>query len=50
MGVGTSQGARHVRWGVARRILIAWVLTLPGAGILAALAWVVLTALGSLLT
>ena len=50
MGVGSSQGARHVRWGVARRILIAWVLTLPGAGILAALSWVVLTALGSLLT
>jgi len=47
MGVGSSQGARHVRWGVARRILIAWVLTLPGAGILAALSWVVLTALGA---
>jgi PiT family inorganic phosphate transporter len=46
MGVGSSQGARNVRWGVARRILIAWVLTLPGAGILAALAWAVLTALG----
>ena len=30
MGVGSSQGARHVRWGVARRILIAWVLTHPG--------------------
>jgi PiT family inorganic phosphate transporter len=49
MGVGSSQGVRHVRWGVARRILIAWVLTLPGAGVLAALAWVVLNALGSLL-
>ncbi len=47
MGVGASQGARAVRWGVARRILVAWVLTLPGAGILAALAWVVLNALGA---
>jgi inorganic phosphate transporter, PiT family len=46
MGVGSSQGLRHVRWGVARRILIAWVLTLPAAGILAALAWLALTALG----
>ena len=46
MGVGSSQGARAVRWGVARRILVAWVLTLPGAGILAAFAWVVLDALG----
>jgi PiT family inorganic phosphate transporter len=47
MGVGASQGARAVRWGVARRILVAWVLTLPGAGILAAAAWVVLNALGA---
>jgi len=45
MGVGASQGARAVRWGVARRILIAWVLTLPGAAVLAALAWIVLNAL-----
>ena len=42
----SSQGARGVRWGVARRILVAWVLTIPAAGILAALAWVVLNALG----
>jgi PiT family inorganic phosphate transporter len=47
MGVGASQGARAVRWGVARRILIAWVLTLPGAGVLAALSWIVLNALGT---
>jgi inorganic phosphate transporter, PiT family len=46
MGVGSSQGVRHVRWGIARRILIAWVLTLPAAGILAALAWLALTAIG----
>jgi inorganic phosphate transporter, PiT family len=47
MGVGASQGARAVRWGVARRILVAWVLTLPAAGLLAALAWLVLNALGA---
>ena len=47
MGVGASQGARAVRWGVARRILVAWVLTIPSAGILAAIAWVVLNALGA---
>jgi PiT family inorganic phosphate transporter len=47
MGVGASEGVRRVRWGVARRILFAWVLTLPGAGILAAIAWVVLNALGA---
>jgi PiT family inorganic phosphate transporter len=47
MGVGASQGARAVRWGVARRILYAWILTIPAAGILAALSWVVLNALGA---
>ena len=47
MGVGASQGARAVRWGVARRILVAWILTIPAAGILAALAWVVLNLSGS---
>jgi PiT family inorganic phosphate transporter len=46
MGVGASQGARAVRWGVARRILVAWILTIPAAGILAAVAWVAMTALG----
>jgi inorganic phosphate transporter, PiT family len=46
MGVGSSQGLRHVRWGVARRILVAWLLTLPAAGTLAALAWVALNAIG----
>ena len=46
MGVGSSQGLRHVRWGVARRILVAWILTLPAAGFLAALAWLALTAIG----
>jgi len=46
MGVGASQGARAVRWGVARRILVAWVVTLPAAGTLAALAWVILHTIG----
>ncbi len=46
MGVGSSKGLRGVRWGVARSILIAWVLTLPAAGILGALTWVVLNGLG----
>jgi PiT family inorganic phosphate transporter len=46
MGVGSSQGLRHVRWGVARRILIAWLLTIPAAGALAAIAWLALRAIG----
>jgi len=39
MGVGTSRGIRGVKWGVARRILVAWVLTIPMAGIMGGLAW-----------
>ena len=46
MGVGTSKGLRGVHWGVARRILIAWVLTLPAAGSVGAVTWVVLNAVG----
>lgn len=46
MGVGTSQGLRAVRWGVARNIVVAWVLTLPASGLIAALAWLVLDITG----
>jgi PiT family inorganic phosphate transporter len=46
MGVGMSRGIRGVRWSVARRILVAWVLTLPASGFVGALAWVILNAIG----
>jgi len=46
MGVGTSQGVRAVRWGVARSILVAWVLTLPAAALLGAIAWLVIHTIG----
>jgi PiT family inorganic phosphate transporter len=46
MGVGSARGLRGVRWGVARSILYAWVLTIPAAGIVGALTWVLLNALG----
>jgi PiT family inorganic phosphate transporter len=29
MGVGTTMGASTVKWGVARSIVIAWILTIP---------------------
>jgi len=41
MGVGSSRRVSSVRWGVAHRILVAWVLTLPVSAVLAAFAlWV----------
>jgi len=46
MGVGSARGLRGVRWGVARRILVAWVLTIPAAGAVGALSWVVLNGIG----
>ena len=46
MGVGSARGPKGVRWGVARRILLAWVITIPAAGIIAALAWFVLNFIG----
>jgi inorganic phosphate transporter, PiT family len=46
MGVGSARGVRGVRWSVARSILIAWVVTLPAAGAVAALCWLGLNALG----
>jgi PiT family inorganic phosphate transporter len=45
LGVGSSDQFRAVHWGVARSIGIAWVLTLPAAGVVAALAYYVLSPL-----
>ncbi|MBO2537666.1 MULTISPECIES: inorganic phosphate transporter [Rummeliibacillus] len=36
MGVGAAQNAKGVHWGVARRIVITWVITLPIAALLGA--------------
>ena len=38
-GVGATRRLSAVRWGVAGRIVWAWVLTMPAAGIVAALCW-----------
>jgi inorganic phosphate transporter, PiT family len=43
MGVGSSIRLSAVRWGVAGNIVTAWILTLPAAGLMAALAWLVLS-------
>ena len=46
MGVGSARGPKGVRWGVARRILLAWVITIPAAGLAAAFAWFILHTIG----
>jgi inorganic phosphate transporter, PiT family len=42
MGVGATKRLSAVRWGVARSILVAWVLTIPMAALVAALTYFVL--------
>ena len=37
LGVGAARAARNVKWSIGKKILYAWVFTLPAAGILAAL-------------
>ena len=49
IGVGSSKGVAAVRWGVARSIRRLGV-TLPLAGLIGALAWVALSAIGAVLT
>ena len=39
VGVGAARRVSAVRWGVARRIVVAWVITMPMAGATAALAY-----------
>ena len=45
LGVGTVDNRKAVRWGIAGNIAIAWVLTLPASGSVAALTFVALRAL-----
>lgn len=42
MGVGATRRLSAVRWGVARRIVVAWVLTIPVSAGVAALAFLIL--------
>jgi PiT family inorganic phosphate transporter len=41
VGVGAARRVTAVRWGVARQIVVAWVITMPMAGAIAALAYFV---------
>jgi PiT family inorganic phosphate transporter len=37
VGVGASRRASAVRWNIASRIVVAWVITIPAAGLMAAM-------------
>ena len=39
MGTGVGRKGAEVRWGVAGRMAIGWILTLPAAGIVGMLTW-----------
>ena len=41
VGVGTAQDVKAVRWAVTLNLVVAWVLTIPAAGLIAALFWAV---------
>jgi PiT family inorganic phosphate transporter len=43
VGVGSVRGKRNVRWGVAGRIVYAWILTIPAAAAIAAIVYFVIT-------
>ncbi|HYQ41732.1 MAG TPA: inorganic phosphate transporter [Polyangiaceae bacterium] len=46
MGVGSVTKLSAVRWGVANRMLVAWLLTIPCAGAISAIAFLLATLLG----
>ena len=41
VGVGSTRGARNVRWGVAGGIVWAWILTIPATAAISAVAWMI---------
>ena len=44
VGVGATKGIRAVRWGVAGRIIWAWIFTIPASAIVAALIYLLVRA------
>jgi inorganic phosphate transporter, PiT family len=46
VGAGSQRGFHAVRWGVAGRIVWAWILTVPGAALISAAAYLLATSLG----
>lgn len=45
IGIGLLKGVQAIRWATVRDMVLAWVVTLPAAGVLACLAYLTLTRL-----
>jgi len=45
MGVGSTKRFSAVRWGIARRIVWAWIVTIPMSGLVAGVAYLLVSAL-----
>jgi PiT family inorganic phosphate transporter len=43
MGSGATMGASTVKWGIARRIIWAWLITIPTAAVVSAVAYLAIT-------
>ncbi|WFR73787.1 inorganic phosphate transporter [Prescottella defluvii] len=48
MGTGLGRKGAEVRWGVAGRMAVAWLITLPSAGIVGAVCWGLAHVIGGL--
>ena len=46
LGSGVGKRGAEVRWGVAGRMVVAWITTLPAAGLVGALCWFLANAIG----
>ncbi len=46
LGTGLGKKGAAVRWGVAGRMVVAWVITLPAAGLVGAACWALAHAIG----
>src|SRR5204863_9837842 len=44
VGVGTARRVSAVRWNVAKDIVVAWIVTMPAAGLIAAMFYLLATA------
>jgi PiT family inorganic phosphate transporter len=48
VGVGAVQKLSAVRWGIASRVVWAWILTIPASGVMALMAYVLIAAIRAL--